>query len=221
MAEKLDAHHAFSALSSALPRLLIAVGVGLLSGGVAAWAYYDDVFRPLSHTFGLWIVTVALLSARQQRLWAVAFSCLSLLAAVLAFYFGKMVMYGIAYPGAPYSLNYDQIEQWLVLALIAGGVLGSVFAGIGTTGRAGSIGAAAALGLLVADAYRRTSSYPADGTVVICFALLAAIVILCVAVRDPRQLFGVAAWTVPAALCALVLVSAPDLLEQFLITGSL
>lgn len=54
------------ALREVWPHLLVAVLAGVLSGGFAAWAYNGGLFYPLSHTFGLWIVTVALLSARRS-----------------------------------------------------------------------------------------------------------------------------------------------------------
>ncbi len=202
-------------------RWALAILAGALTGAFAAWAYYDDFFGPLSHTFGLWILTVALLSARRSRGSAITASCLALLAAVAAFYVGKKLMYGIRYPGMPYSLNIDQLREWGVLAVIAGAVLGVVFAGIGAAGRRGSIATAAAVGLLLADAYRRTHNYPSEGLVLIGFAALAVIAVLAVAVRTPRQLLEIAAWTVPAAALGYALVSAPDALEQLLITGSL
>lgn len=202
-------------------RSVIAVLAGVLTGAFAAWAYYDDFFGPLSHTFGLWILTVALLSARRSPPSAITASCLALLAAVAAFYVGKKVMYGIRYPGMPYALNIDQLREWGVLAVIAGAVLGVVFAGIGAAGRRGSVATAAAVGLLLADAYRRADNYSSDRVVVIGFAVLAVIAVLAVAVRTPRQLLEIAAWTVPAAALGYALVSAPDALEQLLITGSL
>jgi hypothetical protein len=194
----------------------VAVLAGTLTGGIAAWAYYDALFRPLSHTFGMWILTVALLSARQRRVSAIGASCLALLAAVVAFYVGKKVMYGIRYPGMPYELNTTQLTEWGVLAVIAGTALGAAFAGIGTTGHRGAAATAAAIGLLAADAYRRTTSYSFDGPVVISFAILAIATILIVAVRTPRQLLQTAAWTLPAIALGYLLVSAPDLLESLL-----
>jgi len=94
---------------------VVALIGGLLTGGVAAWAYYDELLRPPAHTFGLWITLVALLAARQQLRPAVVRGCLALIGAVLAFYVGKKVMYGIEYPGMPYSLNGTQVMTWLGL----------------------------------------------------------------------------------------------------------
>ena len=198
----------------------LAVAGGLLTGGFAAWAYYGEVFRPLAHTFGLWIALLALLSARRPVREAVLRSVLALAAAVVAFYVGKDVMYGIDYPGMPYSVNMDELVQWLVLAVVAGSVLGWAFHRIGSPGHAGAASTAAALGLLAADAYRRSSNYPEDASVVVGLAVLAAVAVLAMAVRTPRQLAEVALWTLPAAAAGWVLVSAPDLLEQLLITGS-
>ena len=199
--------------------LLGALAGGLLTGSFAAWAYYDDTYRPLSHTFGLWIVLLALLSARRPVREAVARSVVALAAAVLAFYVGKDVMYGIEYPGMPYAVNGDDLVRWLVLSLLAGSVLVWIFCRIGRQDLTGALGTAAAVGLLVADAARRAGSYDSDRTVVTTFALLAVLLVLAVGVRSLRQLAGTAAWTVPMAAAGLLLVAAPDLLEQFLLTG--
>jgi hypothetical protein len=198
----------------------LAVAGGVLTGGFAAWAYYDEVFRPLAHTFGLWIALLALLSARRSVRDAVLRSVLALAAAVVTFYVGKDVMYGIDHPGLPSSVDADQLVQWLVLAAVAGALLGWAFHGIGRRGHAGAASTAAALGLLAADAYRRSSNYHEDAPVVVGLAVLAAVAVLAVAVRSPRQLAEVALWTLPAAAAGWLLVSAPDLLEQLLLTGS-
>lgn len=202
-------------------RCLIAVGAGLATGSFAAWAYYDDTFRPLAHSFSLWILTVALLSARQRRRHAIAASFLALALAVVAFYVGKQVMYGLDYPGMPYSINAADLVEWLVLAVVAAVLLGGVFAPIGTPGHAGSIGTAIAVGLLVGDAWRRTWFGPAGAWVLIGFAVLAIAAVLIVAVRSGRQLLPIAGWSAPASVLAVALVSAPDALEQVLVTGHL
>ena len=198
----------------------LAVAGGLVTGGFAAWAYYGEVLRPLAHTFGLWIALLALLSARRPVREAVLRSVLGLAAAVVTFYVGKDVMYGIEYPGQPYAVSLDQVVQWLVLAVVAGALLGWAFHRIGRPGHGGAASTAAALGLLAADAYRRSSNHPEDASVVVGLAVLAAVAVLAVAVRSPRQLAEIALWALPATAAGWVLVSAPDLLEQLLITGS-
>jgi len=42
---------------------VLAVAGGVLTDGFAAWAYYGEVFRPLAHTFGLWIALLAAAAA--------------------------------------------------------------------------------------------------------------------------------------------------------------
>ncbi|SNR79776.1 hypothetical protein [Blastococcus mobilis] len=54
----------------------------------------------------------------------------------------------------------------------------------------------------------------------VAFTVFAALVVLGVAIRSSRQLAAVAAWALPMALLGLALVSAPDLLEQLLFSGS-
>ena len=202
-------------------RAVMALAAGLVTGGFAAWAYYDDRFRPLAHSFGLWIAMLALLSAGQRPRRAILHACLALAAAVTAFEVGKKVMYGIDYPGMPYSINVAVLTEWLVLAAVTGVGLGWAFSWAGRPGRAGALGTAAAVGLLVADAYRRSNDYATEAPVLVTFTILAVVAVLCVAVRSWRQLALVGGCTVPFALLGVLLVSAPDLLEQLLITGSL
>jgi hypothetical protein len=213
-----------AAISSAAPsksRAVITVAAGLVSGGFAAWAYYDDRLRPLAHAFGLWIAMLALISAGQRPRRAMVQASAALTAAVIAFFVGKQVVYGIDYPGMPYSINVSELTEWLVLAVVTGALLGWTFSWAGRPGRSGAVGTAAVVGLLVADAYRRGGNYPAEAPVVVTFAVLAIVAVLCVTVRSWRRLALVAVCTIPLALVGLLLVSAPDLLEQLLITGSL
>ncbi|MCO7220743.1 DUF6518 family protein [Klenkia sp. PcliD-1-E] len=189
---------------------------GLLTGGFAAWAYYGDTYRELSHTFGLWILLVVLVSARRPWRPAVVASTTGLAAAVTAFYVGKDVMYAVEYPGMPYSVNLAVLTQWLVLACIAGPLLGWVFSHIGRADLPGTLATAAAAGLLVADAARRTITYSPDPAVLL-LAAVGIVVVLVLGARSRRQLLAVLACAVPCALVGTALVSAPDLLEQLLL----
>jgi len=203
-----------------LPGLVLAAAGGLATGGFAAWAYYADFFRPWAHSFGLWIVLVALLGARRAVPEAVARSVCALAAAVVAFYVGKKVMYGIDYPGMPYAVNAHDLVVWLGLALVAGTLFGWVFCHLGRDSRSGSVAAAAAIGLLVADAVRRGWGHVDDAPAMAVLAVVGTALVLAVSVRSVRQLAGVALWVVPLTLLGLVLVSLPDVLEQLLVTGA-
>lgn len=218
---RLSLQHNSTQWKSLLNDAMVATSTGALSGSFAAYAYYDDVLRPLSHTFAIWITMVALLSANQPRLHAVLRSTVALFAAVVAFYVGKMLVYGLRYPAMPYELNNTTVATWLTLALIVGLVLGVTFSRIGSHDRGGAIGVAGAIGLLFADSLRRVSNYAADAGIVISFTVIAISAILAVSIRTRQQLVEAAAWTPPMAVVGYLLVSGPDLLEQLLYTGGL
>lgn len=183
-----EVHGGVRGLGQRASGVLLAVLGGLLTGGFAAWAYYDDTFRPLAHVFGIWIALVALISARQIIRRAVIRSCSALTAAVLVFYVGKKVMYGIEYPGMPYSLNGSQIVAWIALAIVVGAVLGAAFSFVGTEQNRGAAATAGVIGLLIADAYRRSSNYHQDASVVLTFALIGIVLVLAVGIRGSSQM---------------------------------
>lgn len=199
------------------PRHVVAAGVGLFTGGLAAWSYYHDPFRPLAHTFGLWITAVTLVVAKQSTRRAVVAACLCLAVAVLTFYTGLKVMYDSRYPGGSYTLSLDQVALWLVLAAVAGSGLALILRWAGRPGALGAIGVGAAVGLLIADAYRRVS-YPNETRVIVVVGGLEMCVVLIATVRSLSQLWQAALWAVPAAVVGTVAVSAPDMIEQWLIT---
>jgi hypothetical protein len=106
--------------------LLLAAATGVLVGGFGAVTYYSDLLRPLAHVLGPWILLAAVLSARQLPAMAVVRSTVSLVAAVVAFYVGKDVMYTIEYGDAPYSVNIEQLLMWIAFAVVGGIALASL-----------------------------------------------------------------------------------------------
>lgn len=139
----------------------------------------------------------------------------TLVAAVLAFYYGKEVMYGFKYPGTSYSVNPEQIALWCVLAVAAGVVAGLVFGPIGRPDLRGSLGTAAAAGLLVGEVVRRLDR--PDGVVFTVITVLAIAFVLARGVRSARQAGHIAGWTIPLGPAGYLLVSAPDVLEQMVV----
>ncbi|MEV4601723.1 hypothetical protein AB0K15_30510 [Amycolatopsis sp. NPDC049253] len=184
---------------------------GLLSGAFAAFAYYNEGLRLLAHAFVLWIVLVVAVSAGRGPRRAYVRTVAALLPAVVAFYVGKKVMYGLKYPGMPYSIDTQTVVLWCFLAVLAG-TLGLAFRFVGAPTRAGTLATAAAVGLLLADAARE---WLHRGSAALAVATLLALgVVLGLGVRSLRQLGFVALWVVPFALAAAVLVAVPDLLES-------
>ncbi|CAN5334469.1 hypothetical protein BH20ACT5_BH20ACT5_08780 [soil metagenome] len=172
--------------------LALVLLAGLGSGALGAYVYYDDVLRPLSHTLTIWIALAACVSARHGGRQAVVRATVVLLSAVLAFYVGKQVMYTIEYPGMPYEINMTVVGVWCIFAVVGGLALGSAFCGIGSNGWRDSASTAAAIGLLVGDAYRRTSNYHADTVVVVTATLAASLLISWLRIRSARQILRVA-----------------------------
>lgn len=144
----------------------------------------------------------------------------SLIAAVVAFYVGKKVMYGIRYPGMPYPLDMQQLALWCVFAVVAGSVLGWAFSWIGTPGWPGAAAAAGAVGLLVGDLGRRFLDDRLESLILLVIAALGvALVVLRARPVAPAQWARTAVLVVPAAVLAYVVVSAPDVIEGFTLFG--
>lgn len=196
---------------------LLVGGAGVLSGGFAAGAYYTAPLRPLSHGFVIWIVLVSLVTARHPVRQAVVRATTALLAAVVAFYLGKEVMYGIKYAGAPYTIDLATLGTWCVLAVVAGVLLGMAFSHIGRSGWPGAAATAAAAGLVLADAYRLGSSTLWNRPLLLIVSSLAVVGLLLLGGRSQQQLGKAAVLVVPFTLIGYGIVSAPDLLEQVLL----
>ncbi len=115
------------------------------------------------------------------------------------------------------SINWAAVQLWLVLAGIAGVVFGLLGATAARTDRWGAAAAAALLGLLLGDAYRRLSAWGMDAAAV--FDLVAVVLVFAQATRVNRRPLLTLALSAVAAVGGFVVVSAPDLLEQLMIEG--
>jgi hypothetical protein len=193
--------------------LLLAAGLGVAAGIFAAWAYYTTGIRDLAHSFTIWVALLVAVSARREPKRAVTASVVALLAGVLCFYYGRDVFYDLLYPASSFDVDGETVILWCVLAVFAGVVLGFAFSLIGRADWPGAITTAGAAGLLLADAYRKSGGSADTGMIVAtCLALL---VIALSAHRSREQLRKVAVLLIPAILAGYVLVSAPDVLEEF------
>lgn len=80
----------------------------VIVGVFGAFSYYGDtVLRPFAHTFGIWILLVSVVSARQSVLCGAIRGGLALLTSVVSFFYGKQIYYDILYPGPgfPYRVR--------------------------------------------------------------------------------------------------------------------
>ncbi|WP_024877431.1 DUF6518 family protein [Saccharomonospora piscinae] len=201
------------------PELLVALA-GLLTGAFAAVAYYSPLLRSLAHTFVIWTALAAVVAAGQSPRTAVVRVSIALLGAVSAFYSGKAVVYGVLYSGGALPLNLFDLLVWGGLAVVAGVVLGLGLRAVGDSGARGTVATASALGLMWGDVVRRTGLvFSPDPALVAVTGLLTAVLLL-LGSRSRAQAARIALLAVPLTVPGFLLVSAPDLLEQLLITGS-
>ncbi len=186
-----------------------AAGLGAATGLVAAYCYYDALLRPLAHIFGLWILLAVVVSGGQTVRRAALRVSTAVFTAIVAFHLGQRLFYHIKYPGDAYAFSLASLALWCLLAVAAGAILGSVFARIGRSDWPGSAAAAAAIGLLAADAYRRGHIDPTAAHVLLTFAVLAIIVILALATASRRQLLRTALLSVLCVVLATALLLTP------------
>lgn len=199
------------------PVVMCAVaGAGV--GGFGAFAYYSPLLRPLAHTLGMWLLLAVLVSARRPLRQAILFATTALVAAVPAFYAGRALIYDARHPGGSSSIDGATVLLWVVLALLAGPLLGAVAHRVGTPDRLGALSSGTTVGLLVADVARRASRYPNQVEVLLVFLGLAVAAVWLRARPLTRDQLPTFLLTLPVAvLCGYVLVSAPDLLEDLLV----
>ncbi|MBB5852114.1 hypothetical protein ACFQ05_02420 [Amycolatopsis umgeniensis] len=192
-----------------------AVLAGVVSGAVGAYAYYSDVLRPLAHSFTIWIVLVVAVTAGAPRRRAVIRATGALIAAVLAFYWGKALFYGIKYEGMPYQIDVSTTTLWCALAIAGGLLAGFLLNTIGRTDIRGTVATAAVIGLLIADVVRQSGR---SGIGVLLLATAVAIGFVGFrGIRSVRQGIQVTACAIPLGGLGFVVVSAPDIIEEVLI----
>ena len=195
---------------------LVAAGAGLLSGTLAAVAYYSVFLNPLTHAFTIWVVLAVVVVRRQPSAQAIMRATIALLGAVVAFYVGKKVVYGIKYAGSSYELNVVVLIFWCIVAIGAGIVFGLVFRHIGNDDQAGKIATAAAIGLLIGDAVRR---YGLSDPLLLVAVSAGVALVMWLGARSGGAAIRIALWSVPLAVVGFAVSSAPDLLQQLRVVG--
>lgn len=195
--------------------IIMVLALGVVTGGFAAFAYYNSFLRPLAHTVGIWFVLVAVVAVGRRWRIAAIRSIATLMAAVLAFYFGKKIFYNIHYPGTVYQINTGTVTLWLILAVCGGCVLGVVFSNISLPGWRGVLATSSATGLLVADATRRISSHSSESLFLGICCIFALFFITVLGRRNLHHVLRILILTIPMATLGYVLVSIPDFIEGF------
>ena len=195
-------------------RHLLTCGViGLLTGFFAAYCYYSLPLRVLAHSLGPWVLAVAVVAARTDVRRACARSASLLVGAVVAFYVGKKVFYGIKYPGMPYDIAVDTMVLWCGFAVVAGLALGFLFHAIGADTWRGALATAAAVGLLLADAYDAGGFDPDRGLPLGVLALAGALAVLARQGFHATKVQRFAVVIVPVTALAYLVVQLPDVIE--------
>ncbi|WP_277681416.1 hypothetical protein [Saccharomonospora azurea] len=205
----------------ALDRSDLAIAlVGLLTGAFAAVAYYSFPLRSLAHTFGVWIVLSAMVAKGNKPIPACKRVSIALLAAVFAFYVGKGLTYSVLYSGTTYPVHVFDLVVWSGLAVAAGAALGLSLRFVGDRDWRGTIATASAIGLAWGDVIRRIGFDLGDDLALTLFTVLVTALLLAVGSRSLRQVAGNSLLAIPLIVPGFLIASAPDLLEQLLITGS-
>ncbi len=194
----------------------VVVAAAIAVGLFGAVAYYSQVLRPLAHTYSIWLLLVAVIAARQTPLRGAVRGGVGLLVSVLAFYYGKQLLYDIIYSsaGLPYRVSAEELLLWGRLGLVGGAGLGFVCSRIGRLGWLAAGSSAVITALLIVEAYQRYRDY-GDVLPAAC-AVVATAVVLAVGNRTGRQLIRTAYMLVPASLSVSLILTAPDWIQTTL-----
>jgi len=201
-------------------RVLMAGALGAALAIVTVYAYYNDPWRPLAHTLGVWAVLASAVGFRRAPAPAIGASIASLAAAVVTYYVGLKVGHDIRWggSGSVMWIDWDDIRLWLLLAVPAGVVFGLLGFFAPRSDWKGAGATAVVLGLLLGDAYRRFANWGGID-VAVAVDVLAAIAVFVIASRANRRPVMTLALTVATAFLGFVVISAPDFIEQGLIQG--
>ncbi|WP_410579708.1 hypothetical protein [Amycolatopsis sp. lyj-108] len=176
-------------------------------------------WKKLAHSFTIWIVLVVAVTAGAPRRHAAVRAVGTLIAAVLAFYWGKALVYGVEYAGMPYEIDVSTTVLWCAMAIAGCLIAGFLVSTIGRSDIRGTVATATIVGLLVADVVRQSSR---SGLGVLLLATVVAIGFVGIrGIRSLRQGLQVAAYAIPLAGRGFMIVSAPDFLEEVVIRLSL
>jgi len=200
--------------------LLGAAAIGTALAVAVVYANYNDPWRPLAHTLGLWAVMASAVAFRRPLALAVGASIASLAAAVITFYIGLKVGHDIRWAGTDSSmpLNWDKMQLWLVLAVLAGVAFGLLGSFAPRREWKGALATAGLVGLLAADAYRRFHNW-GEIDVAVIVDVIAALAVFAIGSRANKRPLLTLGFTVAVGALGLVAVSAPDFIEQGLIEG--
>lgn len=191
---------------------LAAIAVGALG----AFSYYGGTFlRPFAHTFGIWLLLVAVVAARQSGWRGALRGGGALGLSVVTFFYGKQLYYDILYPGPgfPYRVTPTELLFWGTLGLLGGAALGLVASRIGGAGWVAAGASALVMGLLLADAFHWYATWDQD--LPMAFALAGVIVIGALGHRTWGQLGRTAVLLVPGTIVGYLVVSAPDWAQAY------
>lgn len=198
--------------------LSAALGTGV--AGIAAAAYYSTDLRPLAHTYGIWVLfAFAVASARPLRA-ALLASTTFLGTSVVVFFIGVKMFHDLKWgaAGSTLGVSWDRMALWLILAVPAGLLLGLAGYAAVRNGWRGDISRAAVIGVLAAEAFDRVLDY-GFSDVAVLLAIGAAVGLLVHFRASGLRLRRTIAVTPLTLMCSLLLLSAPDFLEQLIALG--
>jgi hypothetical protein len=196
-----------------------AILAALIFAIIVVYAYYNDPWRPAAHILGPWAVLATAVAFRQRLAPAVIASVTFLAVAVITFYIGLKVGHDIRWAGTPSQMGvpWQEMQLWLLLAAIAGGAFGLLGSNASRRDWRGPAATAGLIGLLLGEAFRRQINWGLDVAVGVDLFLAVAVFVTAAAVN--RRTWLTLALTVGTAAVGFVAVSAPDFLQQVLVTG--